>query len=42
MPAPASTAFSILPLLPANLANLHRLGHAGMTAIQAAALLARS
>ncbi len=35
---PASTAFSTLPLSPATLANLQRLGYAEMTAIQAAAL----
>jgi ATP-independent RNA helicase DbpA len=36
--SPAPTAFSTLPLSPATLANLQRLGYAEMTAIQAAAL----
>ncbi len=38
MPSPAPTAFSTLALSPATLANLQRLGYAGMTPIQAAAL----
>ena len=37
-PAPATTSFAALPLNPATLANLERLGYREMTAIQAASL----